>query len=603
MKRFLCFLISGLIIFSTFTAVAEDDMASALSSVKSKVNIPETLTEFQSNSITSDGRAEYFFDWSSPDDAENITVTCLFDGTIIRYNYYSEALYKNDGKQLSSITREDAKKLGEDFVKQLIPEVFSENDFFVFDDMSVFFREVGTDYNLSFKRLVNGVPVEGEIITMDIKARGDKAYISNVASSFNQNIVFEPLEKEKLLTNEDELYKKAFPIQLTYMLNNYKDESYSLVYTIKDGHGYISALTGEKVKPADADLYFENDKNDAMADSVLGSAGGSAEFTPEELQELENMASLISVEDAVKFITDEKMFYIPENITVNYSSYSKVDDSYILEVELENEDYDHVSFAIDARTKELKRFSSYYYDEDSSKEDTLSEKELEEAETEIGKIVEKYANTTGLEKVPVSASERNANQTYIRLENSVPVSGNGIYVSYNSDIKKITSYHKVYTNKTFPSPEAVISEEVAYDKILEIAPVTLCYLKTDDTYTLCYKLDYDHSVIELNAITGKPFRNYNDNTLKIYNDIENHWCKDAVESLAQAGISLYTENFEPEKEITQLEMLRLFGGVMRYTSYLSMDVEDLYRLLKNEDIVKENERAENSSVLRENAFV
>ena len=75
------------------------------------------------------------------------------------------------------------------------------------------------------------------------------------------------------------------------------------------------------------------------------------------------------------------------------------------------------------------------------------------------------------------------------------------------------------------------------------------------------------------------------------------------EALAQAGISLYTENFEPEKEITQLEMLRLFGGVMKYTSYLTMDVEDIYRLLKGEGIVKENERAENSSVLREDAFV
>ena len=405
------------------------------------------------------------------------------------------------------------------------------------------------------------------------------------------------MPSENYIENKEETFKTTFPTELLYVKKDYKSEEFSLIYRVDNG--YISAYTGEKIEPAsDAELYLE--KNDSVLMNYSEESFGSG-FTPEELAEIENVSGLISVDDAVKLLKSDTALDIRKDSKVTSSYYFKNEEKYTLEISLESDENSGERITLDAQTKELKSFHSYRYSEDRKSEDKLSDKEKAQAEKLIDQIVKKYAGDYLLKEGELTAESKYATKSFTRLENNIPVEGNNIYVTYYGG--KITSYSKNFEDKTFASPEGIISADEAYTKILEHYPIQLCYMNTGEKYQLCYSLDAENITPELNAKTGEKFRDNNSEETAVYKDIETHWCKDAVERLAEIGITIEGENFEPEKEITQIEMLRLFGSITIYTTYLDMEPDTLYKNLERDGIITKEERSDESLVLREDAFV
>ena len=594
MKKFICLLLSVLIILSSFTALAKGNIESVLTSVKSKIEIPSELCEFESSTSTRKEKTVFRFNWYNEDRSKNLTVTATDTGIITNYSYYDNDMYNKTEKQLSSLTRIDAQLMADKFLRKILPESFTKLDYMAFADISVDFSDYGTSYSVLFNREMQGVEVAGQTASVDILVKGENAIVTNMYTSFD-NIVYEDIDGKTYIADKEDTYKTVFPAELMYIRRKYSDKEFSLVYRIKDGYGYISAFTGEKLLPfTNEDLFL---KNEAISDSMTGSGGG---FTPQELKELENVKNLVSVEDAVKLIKSEALFDTDKNSKVISSRYSKHEDKYSLEISLETDENNGERFVIDAQTKEIKSFYSYSYSYDSKSKKQLSEKEISVAEKTIDAVVKKYAGTDSLREEKVNVNNEYVSKSYTRLENGIPVDGNNISVTYKDG--KITNYSKRFEDITFEQTEGVISIEDAYEKILSYHPIKLCYLNTGEKYKLCYTLDLVHGYVEIDAKTGEKRKDYNENFTS-YNDIENHWCKTSVEKLSEMGIFLEGESFEPEKEITQLEMLRLFGSAVKYTSYLNMDTESLYKTLEREGIVTKEERADESLVLREDAFV
>ncbi len=596
MKKILSITLTILMLLSSFTALAQDNMAVSLASVKSKIEVPENLSEFDSSVSTRNDKTIYRFNWYNSDRSESLSVTATETGIITNYSYYSNDMYNRADKQLSSFTRNDAQLMAENFLKKTIPEAFTDTDIFVYKNISVDFSDNGTSYSVLFNRELEGIEVIGQTATVDILVKGENAVVTNMHTSFDK-ITYEDIKDGKAyIENKEEVYKAVFPAELMYVKKKYDDNEFSLVYRLKGGNGYISAFTGEKIEPySDAELYL---KNESMSDSAAGMGG--SEFTPQELKELENVKNLISVEDAVKLIKSEPLFNTNKNSKVIASRYNKLDGKYTLEVSLQTDENNGERFVLDAQTKELKSFYSYNYSYDVKTDKKLSEKEISDAEKVIDAVIKKYAGTVSLKGNETSAKNEYVSKSYIRLENNVPVDGNSISVTYKDG--KITSYSKYFEDKAFVPLEGIIAAEEAYNKILGYYPIKLCYLNTGEEYKLCYTLDLVNGYVEIDAKTGEKTREIQ-NAFNFYNDIEKHWCKTAVEKLAEIGISFEGESFEPEKEITQLEMLRLFGAAVKYTSYLTLDAENLYKTLERENIVPKTERADTSPVLREDAFV
>lgn len=596
MKKILSITLTILMLLSSFTALAQDNIAVSLASVKSKIEVPANLSEFDSSVSTRKEKTIYRFNWYNSDRSESLSVTATETGIITNYSYYSNDMYNRADKQLSSFTRNDAQLMAENFLKKTIPEAFTDTDIFVYKNISVDFSDNGTSYSVLFNRELEGIEVIGQTATVDILVKGENAVVTNMHTSFDK-ITYEDIKDGKAyIENKEEVYKAVFPAELMYVKKKYDDNEFSLVYRLKGGNGYISAFTGEKIEPySDAELYL---KNESMSDSAAGMGG--SEFTPQELKELENVKNLVSVEDAVKLIKSESLFNTNKNSKVIASRYNKLDGKYTLEVSLQTDENNGERFVLDAQTKELKSFYSYNYSYDVKTDKKLSEKEISDAEKVIDAVIKKYAGTVSLKGNETSAKNEYVSKSYIRLENNVPVDGNSISVTYKDG--KITSYSKYFEDKTFVPLEGIIAAEEAYNKILGYHPIKLCYLNTGEEYKLCYTLDLVNGYVEIDAKTGEKTREIQ-NAFNFYNDIEKHWCKTAVEKLAQIGISFEGESFEPEKEITQLEMLRLFGAAVKYTSYLTLDAENLYKTLERENIVPKTERADTSPVLREDAFV
>ncbi len=595
MKKILCITLTILMVLSSFTALAKDNMADVLATVKAKVEIPAELCEFESSTNARKDKTTYRFNWYTENREKSLSVTATDTGIITNYDYYSNDMYNRADKQLSSLSRIDAQLMADKFLRKILPESFTQLDYMAYADISVDLSENGTLYSVLFNREMQGVEVTGQTASVDILVKGENAIVTNMYTSFD-NIVYEDTAGKTYIENREDTYKTVFPAELMYVKKKYDDKEFSLVYRIKDGYGYISAFTGEKVEPfTDADLFL---KNESMMDTSAGM--GSGEFTPQELAELENVKNLISVEDAVKLIKSEPLFDTDKNSKVISSRYSKYDDKYSLEVSLETDENNGERFVIDAQTKELKSFYSYSYSYDAKSEKQLSEKETKDAEKVIDAVIKKYAGTDKLKENESSADNEYVTQSFTRLENDIPVEGNSISVTYKDG--KITNYSKRFENASFASPDGVISNEDAYTKILAHHPIKLCYLNTGEEYKLCYTLDLVHGYVEIDAKTGEKRKVIGDN-YSIYNDIENHWCKTAVEKLQEAGIYFEGESFEPEKEITQLDMLRLFAGAVKYTSYLNLEADNLYKTLERESIIKADERADEAFVLREDAFV
>lgn len=595
MEKILSVILTVLMLLSSFSAMAQDNMQTALASVKSKIEIPENLSEFDSSIVTRKEKTHYRFNWYNTDGSENLTVTATETGIITNYSYYSDSLYTIDSKQLSSFTRIDAQLFADKFLRKTFPEGFAERDNYLYSDISVDFSENGTTYSVLFTREADSIEVIGQTATVTVHTKGEKVTVTNMTINFDETAVFE--NEGTYVKNKEDAYKNVFPAQLMYIKKDYKDEEFSLVYRLDGGNGYISAFTGERLMPyTDADLYF---KNESMMDSAAGMGGGN--FTPQELKELENVKNLISVDDAVKLIKSETQFDIDKNSKVVSSRYNKNDGKYTLEVSLETDENNGARFVLDAQTKELKSFHSYRYAYDAKSDEILSEKETKDAENVIDAIVKKYAGTDSLKENDITVNNKYVSKSFDRLENNILVDGNRISVTYKDG--KITSYSKYFEEKAFASSEGVMSADEAYNKILSYHPIKLCYLNTGEKYQLCYTLDLVYGYVEIDAKTGEKRKDYHENQFNFYTDIENHWCRTAVEKLAEIGISFEGESFNPENQITQLEMLRLFGAAVKYTSYLNMDTENLYKNLERENIVPQTERADTSPVLREDAFV
>ena len=101
---------------------AKDNMDSALLSVKTKVSIPEELSEFTGSVNKNKNRTEYMFMWQNKEKNKEISVTCNTEGVIRNYSYYSEDMYLKSPKKLPSINKTEAIRIAEDFIRKVLPE-------------------------------------------------------------------------------------------------------------------------------------------------------------------------------------------------------------------------------------------------------------------------------------------------------------------------------------------------------------------------------------------------------------------------------------------------------------------------------------------------
>lgn len=595
-------------------------MKNAIIAVKQKVDIPEKLTEFTSSVSDTGKKVVYDFMWYEKDGEESIRVICDENG-YISYIRFDDG--KNDytyEQKLPSISKADIELAAEEYLKKYAPETMvSEND-----TMKVIPAQgniYNSSYTVQFERQHNGSAVVGDnaFVTVDISE--DTPKLESISINYTYNAKFED-EAEEISGIED-AYRKLFPEELVYQKNfvysMYRtnpdyDGEIRLVYRLKNfNNGYMSAYTGEKVEET-----YDNDNGvmpteRAAADSASGGASLKNESLSEsELTELDNIASLYSPAAGEAFLRKIPQLKLDNSVKKNSDSLyciNREKKEYELRLNFKDEDNSrNTSARFDAKRNRLTNLYNYMYSDKSieSAVKPLTEKEIADGEKQIDSFLNAVIKDKLAEfkKDETEQGEKYCIQnSYTRMVNDIPYISNTIRVGYDHDNKMISNYNLNYEDDAvFADPSSRMSGDDAYALLLEKSPLKKCYVHSGDTYKLVYTMP---SPEQFDAFTGADLYEYDSfNPISVeYDDIDGHWCADAVNELRDFGIALKGSSFNPDSEITQSDLLRLFYAGIKDKSAVSYDDDTLYERCQNNKILSKEERADDAAITREQAFI
>lgn len=597
-----------------FSSFAQEDydkqLEEAIVKVKKLFNIGSEYDKFDHRVSSRDGTTVFYLNWSdSKEKLGSIDVSITLDGTVISFGKW-KPIYREQGPKLPKISKEEGLKIAKDFIKKASPK-FADNIKQI--DVSEPLNINSSGYNYHFVRIKNGIPYYNNNI--DIHVDNSTGEVRNYYANWDMDLKFSDAKDIISLEKAEELYKEKIGLDLMYK-TSYSDRSPKLflTYSPKYANLGINAKDGELTPLNDYYPIYEKaadmgGRGDAPAD----------ELSPDEKDAIEDIAGLISQKDAEKIGRD--ILELDSEYKLNYISLYKnwrSDDSYNWQLEfiknLDSNNY-YANISIDAKTKELISFYKFGPDASDKKVQYDEEKTLEIAKEYIKKTAPDKYELVELRKShegfrPLE-EQRRYSFGFIRKLDNAYVEQDGITITVDAIDGKVIEYRTTWTNKEFPSQDEVISIDKAYEILFDDIGIELKYVNPDryegiiknkKDAILVYGLKTDKpSIIDANTGTilnylGEPYK-----TPRVinYKDIDDSYAKDKINILAQYGIALPGDKFKPKEKINQKDFLYLLAKAENPYFEIDDTKDNLYAYLINMGIIKENEKAPERIVTKE----
>ncbi len=571
---------------------ADDGLDKIVSEVKARAGITDEYTDFSSDySEETNGYTEYYFSWTSEDDEKNVSVTYNSDGVITSYRKSHE---NENGKGLSlpKISSEDAKKAAREFIDKLNPAA----EYIVNDTNTG--SALNGDYSFGVERLKNNIPVNDFYgnITVD----RDTADVYSMWTSYVPVDEFEDISP--VISQEDarSAFKEKLGMELVYGM--YYDSEKRVVfptYQQKSADKYISAVTGEVYEPALNAQLYRNTAESVSSDATSAKETGGG-LSPVEIKELDKIAGLISKADIEAKVRADSTLNIPSDLTlknINLQRDSYDDTQYIYSMSFEG-DKVYASVSADAKTGEIK---SFIFNDWSG---VLEENAEETDESKVKAAAEEVFNSLAGGKKSEYRFDKVFGNTalYIRYVNGIKVKNDTISISVDNG-GRLTSYYLRYTaDAEFPSLDGAISADEAADKLFEAVNYDInYYIITDkDGKTAAKALYMFDTTGFINPFTGKLVNYRNEEAadsgnIYSYSDIDGHYAKARIETLASYGVGFEGGEYKPDEKITQRDFLYLLlNASYSYNDF--GDNDELYRVARREGLI--DERDDNAEVTR-----
>ncbi len=598
MKKILS-LVLAMVILSSGGALAaiDNEMESALLIVKSKILIPEELSEFESSKEEYLGKFLYHFNWTSKNGEKNISVSSDAQGRIRNYHCYDNEWYNIESKKEIDVNFkiDDMISYADENIKAIMPEIFSnpEDCATLVPFSKTLNLNSRSSYSFDYVRKNKGIEVKDNLVSISILKLGDEFFVTGISSSWDFDTEFSYAEKTQINPLALENWTNKFPMKLQYRKTY--DDKYILEY-VTNGVYYLNNDTLNEQKEDDIyqkELYkYALTEDMAMSTSVGGGASNQT-LTPKEKEELEKIGQTKTKDELLQILCSIEEFGMKntyENIRMNI--YPDDEDGYRAIINISDEEFSG-SVTMDAVTGEIESF--YRYDRiNAQKEDENKEKAED--------FLKKYFQDKFESSV---ANEEGNNATYTRLVNGIPYINNTISASWSEEKNAIISFYCEWDKdiSKLPSLQGILSLDEAHKIMYEKYPLKLKYIIADKKYVLVNtQSNYD---VKIDANSGK-FINYSGEEIKEeskenYTDIDGHWVEKIAKLLLEYGIRTEGEKLRPDAEITQAEFLKLvYGGVCG--SVAETDMEYIYRRMVNDDIISEEEKNSTEPISRELAI-
>lgn len=240
--------------------------------------------------------------------------------------------------------------------------------------------------------------------------------------------------------------------------------------------------------------------------------------------------------------------------------------------------YSHQQVDIDVITGRVISYhtdGSDYRDGSSNSSDISREEALEKAKAFIKLAAPEYSSHVAPEKAVqewfLEKGPKIHHFHFYRIVNGIPFPQDGIYIEIGSD-GKVLSYHCEWHRVTFPEPKALIPPEEAAKKWLELTPLKLTYFfpregeNQSNEAVLAYQWDYSGST-GIDANSGEPV-NYEGQSVKQKTangyQIENSWAAQYLEILAGSGLLPPRDRFSPTTPVKKRDAARIMTASMNH---------------------------------------
>lgn len=613
----------GIIIISTLISsfahgenAYDKKLEESIIKVKNLFNISDGYDKFTSHVNSYNGNTNFYLNWSdSKGKLNSINVNISLEGYIISYDSYP-SVYKEPSTKLPVYTKEEAQRLAMDFIAKVDPTIL---DFIKLTPQEYPISSTDEYYYFNFTRHVNDIPFYQNSVSININKYSGE--ISYYYSNWDRKLEFPSPEKIITIDKGQEAFKKEIGLKPMYKSSSYyrpfdmKDElNHYLAYSILGANRGIDAFTGEKVNLDYYGPYFGMTESAKAMDT--GMEGG---LTPEEQASVDKLSGLLDESVAEK--KARELLNIDDSYKVNsknlYNNYKNPDEYnwniyFFKEVSKDKSLY--MDIGLDARTGELLNFyKSIDYNPDA-KPKISKDKALDIAKEYIKKIQPKKLTEIELmEDIYQEDSLVTYNFSFIRKSDEIYVENDRIYIAVDGISGEVYSYNLDWFKGDLPSKEKLIEAEKAYEVLWNKIGFELMYIKIYD-YTkpenenfeikLVYGLNQNKPVIisgttgELLDYSGKPYKEIKPIN---YIDIDTSYAKDKIKTLGEYGIGFEGEEFKPKDKIKQKDLIYLLWKSMNQYRYDSMDEEKIYNEFITQGYMKEEEKAPDNIVTKEEA--
>lgn len=643
MKRKIALLLSLVLLVSVFIpsqifAAGDKDLERVIKIAKEKLSIGNNYTDFNYSMDLQENRQVWYLYWNNKEgDMDNISVTIDGKGTILNYYHYTPYNYE---VKFPKISRQEAKEIADKFIEKVNPGIVYQLKEYDTIQPSI----TDPSYYFYYTRIVNGIPFYNDTVSIDVNRQTGK--VQSYYCNWSEDLEFPSPKNIISLEEAQKAYMEKLGLRLIY---DYAviDDKINVFAAYAPKHvmnSYIDAFTGEKIDLES--VYYAGGGGyayDKVTVAVSEKQAAGPVLSPEEINAVNQVSKLLSKESAEAKARSIKVLGLTDAFKLRSANLSKnwpFEDEYtwylyfVKDAKNANERSLYVNVTIDAKTGEVKSFYNDVYYEGNVK----AKYNKEEAKAAVEAFLKQF-NPDKFSQTEYDISSDNQiyyragenplqySFSYIRKVGKVVFPNNSIHVGYDAVGGKITYFDMNWLDVEFPSVDQALPLDTIYEKMFEEVGMELQYRvqytnETDAKYSeivppyqgknmqvkLVYGVKPDKPLLfDANTgvildYSGKP---YKENKPVEYTDIDGHFAEKQIRFLAEFGIALDGPEFKPDQEILQKDFFRLLSKTLNYYGVYPVseadtkELDDMYKFLIREGIVKESEKAPDAVVSRE----
>lgn len=578
MKKLISVLLTFTFLFSSNMVLAEnttEEMERILVSVKNRVGDTEKYTEFNSNSYSTDSGTNYSFNWSFSDDKNHssLSISCNDSGIITSYNTYDSKQYFQNKLSINGTKRKDALEIAKKEINKLNPEI---SDNLIVSDTEPFesFRNDG--YNFKIQRHENGIPVLSDTGRISLDA---DCTLKNFYLNYSTGLEFENSDNTIAKNDAVSLHNQNIGLDLYYtsFYDNNNTHTAELIYAPKHDNRYIHAVTGEVYEIKENHI-IGYDTALKQESALMNSAGGSnyrQQLSDAELKTVLEIEDLLSKEEADKIIRNCKYFNITNDSTIEQSSLTNISSKkeYYYNFSYRVGDF-FADITLNAKNGEIISFSKW---SDIPRDAVANTEKTNKLSNEVIKYLAPEKSKEF--KLNKTDNKNSFSTTYTRFVNDIPFNENIISVSFDHEYN-LTRYNISYDAIPFASPENIVSQEYAFNKMDLLGDYTIYYIPDNSNKKFVPVFNFTNNHV-IDANTGNAlYKNQFEENAGKYTDISGHYAENQIKTLSSYGIFLDGTELNPDEPITQKDFVALLSIIFysRDVSILrnSYDIKDIY---------------------------